>query len=201
MSNSRLVLLQVGENQLPVGRGQPPIHAAVELLGHERLVRIADVDRPARGQREQVAARIRRLQRDHVSILVEADAVDDGEAAAGVRIAGHERLGQEIQRRAVDDHPRPADGVDHRPAGGIAHDVALAALGPVEERLPDVAVDDQLAALGDLAELVLGVAVHVGLQPVHARGEVVAGVVVAVHAQAVGGGPKPAAWKRVPRVL
>ena len=104
-----------------------------------------------------------------------------------VRIAGHERLGQEVQRRAVDDHPRPADGVDHRTAGGVAHDVALAALGPVEERLAHVAVDDQLAALGDLAELVLGVAVDVGLQPVHARGEVVAGIVVAVHAQAVGG--------------
>ena len=102
------------------------------------------------------------------------------------RIAGHERLGQEVQGRAVDDHARAAHGVDHRPAGGVAQHVDLAALGAVEEGLAHVAVDDQLAALGDLAELVLGVAVDVDLQPVHAGAQVIARVVVAVDPQAVG---------------
>ena len=79
-----------------------------------------------------------------------------------------------------------ADGVDHRPAGGVAQHVDLAAFGAVEERLAHVAVDDQLAALADLAKLVLGVAVDVDFQAVHARAEVVARVVVAVDPQAVG---------------
>ncbi len=104
------------------------------------------------------------------------------------RVAGHERLGQEVQGGAVDDHPRAAHGVDHGPAGGVAQHVDLAALGAVEERLAHVAVNDELAALGDLADLVLGVAVDVDLQPVHAGAQVVARVVVAVDPQAVGAG-------------
>ncbi len=109
-----------------------------------------------------------------LAVGVERDAVEDDEAAAVERVAGHERLGQEVQARAVDDHARPADGVDQRPAGGVAQHVDLAALGAVHERLAHVAVDDQLAALHDLAELVLGVAVDVDLQAVDAAGQVVA---------------------------
>ena len=115
-------------------------------------------------------------------------------------IAGHERLGQEVQGGAVDDHPRRADGVDHRATGGIAQHVDLAALGAVEERLSHVAVDDQLALLADLAELVLGVAVDVDLQAVHAGAEIVARVVVAVDPQTRRCRDRsPTPWNRVPR--
>ena len=53
-----LVLFQVGQDQFPVGGRERAVGPAVELLLDQRAMRIADVDRPARGQRKQVAARI-----------------------------------------------------------------------------------------------------------------------------------------------
>ena len=72
---------------------------------------------------------------DHAAARVELDAVEDDEAAAGQRIAGHERFRQEVQAGAVDHHARAAHGVDQRPAGGVAQDVDLAALGAIHEGL------------------------------------------------------------------
>ncbi len=122
-----------------------------------------------------------------LAVVVELDAVQDHEAAAVQGVAGHERLRQEVQTGAVDDHPRPSHRVDERPARPVAQDEDLTALGAVHEGLPDVAVDDQLAALGDLSHLVLGVAVDVHLEAVHAAGGVVAVGAVEVDAHAVGG--------------
>ena len=122
--------------------------------------------------------------------VVELQAVEDHEAAALERVAGHEGLGEVVEAGAVDHDARLADGVDQRAAGGVAPDVDLAALGAVHERLADVAVDDELAGLHDLAELVLRVAVDVHLQPVDAGGLVVAGAVVEVDAHADGVRPE-----------
>jgi len=45
---------------------------------------------------------------------------EDHEAAALERVASHEGLGGIVQANAVDHDARLADGVDQRPAGGVA---------------------------------------------------------------------------------
>ena len=132
--------------------------------------------------------------------LVELHAVEDDEAAAVERVAGHERLGEEVEAGAVDDDARPADGVDQRPAGGVAEDVDVAALGAVQERLADVAVDDELAALHDLPELVLPVAVDDDREAVDAGGQVVAGAAVDVDAHVLRFRPQAAAGEALPAI-
>ncbi len=132
--------------------------------------------------------------------MIVLHAVDDDKAAAVHGVAGHEGFGQEVQGGAVDHHPGAAHGVDEGPAGGVAHDVDLAALGAVHEGLAHVAVDHQLAPLHDLAQLVLGVAVDVNLHAVDAGGQVVAGAAVGVDAHLVGVEAEAAAQEALPPV-
>ena len=107
-------------------------------------------------------------------MLVELHPVQDDEAPPVVGVAGHERLGKIIQAGAVDHHLRLSDRVDERPARGVPQDKDRPPLGPVEKRLPHVAVDHQFPRSQDLAQLILGVAMDGDLQPIHSGPQVIA---------------------------
>ena len=108
-------------------------------------------------------------------------------------VAGHEGFGQKVQAGAVDHYPGAAHRINEGPAGGVAQDIDVPALGAVHEGLPHVAMDHQLAPLHDLAQLVLGVAVDGDGHAVDARGQVVAGAAVGVDLDVIGVGPEAAA--------
>lgn len=57
-----LVLLQIGQDHIPIFGGQPGEHDTIELVMIDALLGVAQVDRTAGSQREQIATRIRRLQ-------------------------------------------------------------------------------------------------------------------------------------------
>ena len=95
-----------------------------------------------------------------------------------LRVAGHEGFGEEVEAGAIDDHAGFADGIDERPAGGVAEHINRAAFGAVQESLAHVAVDDQFPFLGDLTQLILGVAVHGDGQAVNARTQIIAAAAV-----------------------
>ena len=158
--------------------------SSVQLVLAHLALRVAHVDRAAGRQGEQVAAWVRLGQIERLAVRVETQSVEDDEAAAVQRVAGHERFRQVVQAGAVDDHPRLAHGVDERSSGGVAEDVDVSALGAVHERLADVAVDHQLAGGQDLAQLVLPVAVDRDLGPVQTGCQVVSGAAVDVELDA-----------------
>ncbi len=86
-----------------------------------------------------------------LAVQGEAHPVQDDEAPAIEGVARHERFRQVVQAGAVDDHAWFPDGIDQRPAGGIAFDEGLPALGAVHEGLPDIAVHHQAPGGHDLA--------------------------------------------------
>ena len=140
---------------------------AVQLLLVQPLKGVPDINGAATGQREQVAAWILGVEVDDATVDVEVDPVEDHEPAALERIAGHERLRQIVQGCAVDDHTWPPHRIDEGPPGCVPQDVDLTAFGPIQERLPRVAVDGEFAGLQDLADLVLRIVMHVHLYSVH----------------------------------
>jgi hypothetical protein len=63
-----------------------------------------------------------------MAVVIDPQTVDNGKPAAGQRIARHERLGEEVERRAVDHHLGFSHGIDHGAAGCIAEHKDVAAL-------------------------------------------------------------------------
>ncbi len=82
--------------------------------------------------------------------------VEHGESTAIERISRHKGLGQVVETGAIDDHTRPANGIDERPPRRIAKHKGLPAFGGIHKGLPDISMDHQPPTFHDLRQLILG---------------------------------------------
>jgi hypothetical protein len=171
------IFLQVRPDERPVLGHERRELPTVELVICDSVVRIPNIQSPARCERKEVAARIGAIQLPDVPIRVKRDTVYDNEPPAVERVTGHKGFGQIVQAGSVDDHAWPPDRIDQRSSGGVAQDEGRAAFGSIHEGLAHVAVHDQGASFHDLRELILGGVVHNNFGAVNAGSQIIAGFV------------------------